>query len=61
MSKVIDSIGNIKYEGSNGSCERVLYLSDCDPSEVTEEDELMYGDFLACYWKGDLTIIQDAI
>jgi len=46
MSKLIDDRNKVVYEGSLESCQHCLHLADCDPSEVTEIDEMLYGNFL---------------
>ena len=58
MSKLVDSKGNVIFEGSQESCEDCLLLAYADPADVTESDEVMYSDFLYnAKWTGKLKII----
>lgn len=56
MSKVLDDRNKVIYEGSYEYCERFVYLMDCDPSEVTEEDEVIYGEHLKTSFTGKLLV-----
>jgi hypothetical protein len=56
MSKVIDDRNKVVYGGSLESCMYVINLATCEPAEVTEEDEIIYGDFLKSSWTGQLKI-----
>ena len=56
MSKVIDDRNKVIYEGSLESCKRFKYICFCDPSEVTEADEVMYGESIKSSFTGNLEI-----
>ena len=60
MSKVIDSIGAVIAKGTNKYCNNILRLAYCHPADVTEEDEIIYHDFLYGEgWSGTLHIEYD--